>query len=88
MITKLGLKTVCHPQPYKVLWVNSASIDVNDMCLIPILFATYSDKIWCDVVTMDVGYIILDDLDYMTEMSLSTDVQTYVHLFMRRKRSN
>ena len=40
-------------------WVNSASIDVKDRCFILILFATYSDKIWCDVVTMDVGHIIL-----------------------------
>ena len=45
MVTKLGLKTVAHSQPYKVSWVNSASIDVKDRCLIPILFATYSDKI-------------------------------------------
>ena len=59
MVTKLGRKTVPYPQPYKVLWVNSVSIDVNDRCLIPILFAIYSDKIWCDVVTMDVGHIIL-----------------------------
>ena len=29
------------------------------MCLIPIQFATYSDKIWCDVVTKAVGHIIL-----------------------------
>jgi len=59
MVTKLGLKTVPYPQLYKVSWVNSASIDVKDRCLIPILFATYSDKFWRDVVTMDVGHIIL-----------------------------
>jgi len=45
MVTKLGLKTVPHPHSYKVSWVNSVSIDVKDRCLIPILFATYSDKI-------------------------------------------
>jgi len=56
MVTKLRLKTVLHPQPYKVSWVNSASIDVKNRCLIPILFVTYPDKIWCDVVTMDVGH--------------------------------
>ena len=39
--------------------MNSASIDVKVMCLVPIQFATYSDNIWCDVVTMDVGHIIL-----------------------------
>ena len=53
MVTKLGLKVVLHPQPYKVSWVNSASIDIS------ILFVTYSDKIWCDVVTIDVSHFIL-----------------------------
>jgi len=34
--------------------MNSASIDIKEMCLVPIQFATYSDEIWRDVVTMDV----------------------------------
>jgi len=59
MVTKLGLKTVPHSQPYIVSWVNSASIYVKYRCLISILFDTYSDKIRCDIVTMDVGDIIL-----------------------------
>jgi len=59
MITKFGLKIVPHPLSYKVSWVNSASIDVKDRCLVPILFVTYSNKIWCNVVTMVVGHIIL-----------------------------
>ena len=64
MATKVGLKTVPHPQPYRLSCV--ASIDVKDMCLILILFVTYSDKIWCDVVTMNAGHFILGDLGYMT----------------------
>ena len=59
IVTKLGLTTVLHPQPYKVSWVNSASIDVKDKCLVPILFSTYSNKIWCDVVNMDMEHFIL-----------------------------
>jgi len=62
MVTKFELKTVPHPQSYKVSWVNFTSIDVKEMCLVLIQFATYSDKIWCDVVTMDVGHIILGRL--------------------------
>jgi len=46
MITKLELETVPNPQPYKVTWVNSVSIDVKGRCFIPIQFATYSNKIW------------------------------------------
>ena len=44
MVIKLGLKSVPHPQPYKVSWVNSASIDVKDKsCPDPICHI--SDKI-------------------------------------------
>ena len=39
--------------------MNSASIDVKERYLSSIQFATYSNKIWCDVVTMDVSHIIL-----------------------------
>jgi len=35
------------------------SIDVKERYLVPIQFITYSDKIWYDVVTIDVGHIIL-----------------------------
>ena len=87
MITKLREKVVLYSQPYKVSWVNSVSIDVKDRCLLPILFATYSDKIWC-VVTMVWAISFWDDLGYMTETSLSMDVQAHAHLFMRKRRSN
>ena len=39
--------------------MNSVSIDIKKRCFIPIQFATYLDKIWCDIVIMDVGHIIL-----------------------------
>ena len=59
MVTKFELKALPHSQPYKVPWVNSASIDVKERSFIPIQFVTYSYKIWYDVVTIDVGHIIL-----------------------------
>ena len=49
LISKIGLKTVPHPNPYKVTWINTASMEVNERCLVPVQFATYKDKIWCDV---------------------------------------
>ena len=58
MVTKLGLKNIPYSQSYKVSWVNFTSIDVKNMSC-SVQFATYSDKIWCDVVTIDVGHIIL-----------------------------
>jgi len=54
LILKIGLKMVPYPSPYKVVWVNAASMEMNKRCLVPVQFATYKDKIWCDVITMDV----------------------------------
>jgi len=59
MIEKVGWKAEPPPHPYKVLWINSATLDVKQQCLVPIEFDVYKDKIWCVVVTMDVGQIIL-----------------------------
>ena len=36
-----------------------ASMEVNERCLVPMQFATYKDKIWCDVLTIDAGHVIL-----------------------------
>ncbi|XP_020679784.1 uncharacterized protein LOC110097627 [Dendrobium catenatum] len=59
MISKLNIKATPHPNPYKVAWINSTTIEIKDRSLIPITFAGYQEKIWCDVLTMDVGQIIL-----------------------------
>ncbi|PKU60253.1 hypothetical protein MA16_Dca027978 [Dendrobium catenatum] len=60
MISKLHLKTTPHPNPYKVAWINSTTLEVKDRSLVPIEFIGYEEKIWCDVLAMDVGQIILD----------------------------
>ncbi|XP_022880942.1 uncharacterized protein LOC111398247 [Olea europaea var. sylvestris] len=58
-VSCLGLKPVPHPQPYSASWVNTSSIAVKERCLVPIQFLEYKDHIWCDVISMDVGHIIL-----------------------------
>ncbi|XP_022867746.1 uncharacterized protein LOC111387423 [Olea europaea var. sylvestris] len=58
-ISRLGLKPVPHPQPYSVSWVDTSSIAVKEHCLVHIQFLEYKDHIWCDVISMDVGHIIL-----------------------------
>ena len=58
-VSRLGLKPVPHPSPYHVSWVDTSSISIKQRCLVPIQILSYSDKIWCDVVPMDVGHIIL-----------------------------
>jgi len=42
-----------------VSWVNDISIMVKERCLFPIKIFYYHDEIWCDVIPMDVGYVIL-----------------------------
>ena len=59
----IGFEVVLHPCPYKVSWVNKISIEVNERCLIPVQFATYKNKIWCDMLAMGtMGHVILGRL--------------------------
>uniref|UniRef100_A0A2N9FGZ1 RNA-directed DNA polymerase n=1 Tax=Fagus sylvatica TaxID=28930 RepID=A0A2N9FGZ1_FAGSY len=59
LVSRLGLKLVPHPNPYKVSWVDITSIPIKERGLVSIQFLTYKDDIWCDVLPMDVGHIIL-----------------------------
>ena len=59
MIENVSLKVIPHPHPYKMSWINSTILNVQQQCLFPIEFDVYKNKIWCDVVIMDVGQIIL-----------------------------
>ncbi|KAF5463711.1 hypothetical protein F2P56_013855 [Juglans regia] len=58
-VSHLGLQPVPHPQPYSVSWVYTSSITVKEHCLVPIQFLEYKDRIWCDVIPIDVGHVIL-----------------------------
>jgi len=55
----LGIKSVKHSNSYKVTWIDTTSIDVQERCQISIQFVTYTDNVWCDILSMDVGHIIL-----------------------------
>ncbi|CAB4303391.1 unnamed protein product [Prunus armeniaca] len=60
IVSRLGLSTEKHPEPYRVAWINNtSSIPVTQRCQVPIQFSSYKDHIWCDVVAMDVGHILL-----------------------------
>ena len=60
IVSHLGLKLTPHPNPYKVSWVDTSSIAIKERCVVPLQFLTYKVEIWCDVIPMDVGHIILD----------------------------
>ena len=59
VVSHLGLKLIPHPNPYKVSWVDTSSIAIKERCVVPLQFLTYKAEIWCDVIPMDVGHIIL-----------------------------
>ncbi|PKA46484.1 hypothetical protein AXF42_Ash012617 [Apostasia shenzhenica] len=58
-IARMKLKAETHPQPYKVAWVNETMIPVTQRCLVPIQLGTYSEKIWCDVLPMNIAHVLL-----------------------------
>jgi len=58
-IGRAGLQATPHPKPYKVSWIDTTSLSISEHCLVPIQFAGYKEQIWCDVIAMDVGSIIL-----------------------------
>ena len=59
VVSRLGLKLTPHPNPYKVSWVDTSSIAIKERCVVPLQFLTYKAEIWCDVIPIDVGHIIL-----------------------------
>ena len=69
VVSRLGLKLTLHPNLYKVFWVDTSSIAIKERCVVPLQFLTYKAEIWCDVIPMDVGHIILGDLGFMIWMS-------------------
>ena len=49
------------------MWINATSIDVQEMCQIPIQFVTYANNVWSDILPMNVDHIILGQ-PYMNKL--------------------
>ena len=58
-VKRLGLTPVDHPSPYRVSWIDSSFIPIKFRCRVPIQLHSYQDHVWCDVLPMEVGSIIL-----------------------------
>ena len=58
------MKTETHPKPYKLAWLkNGGEVTVSKRALVTFSIGTkYKDRVWCDVVTMDACYLILERL--------------------------
>lgn len=54
-ISRLDFSTIDHSHPYKVLWVDSSSADVQKQCWVPLKLHLYEDDIWCDILPMEVS---------------------------------
>ena len=58
-VNLLGLHITPHPNSYRVSWIDATSVPVSTRCLVPITFALYHDQVWCDIIPMELGSILL-----------------------------
>ncbi|KAH9680016.1 Endonuclease [Citrus sinensis] len=60
LVEKLKLKTLKHPRPYKLQWLNDCGeVKVNKQVLVSFSIGRYKDEVLCDVVPMHAGHILL-----------------------------
>ena len=81
LITTLGMRPVKHTNPYKVIWIDATSIDAQERCQIPIQFATYTDNVWCNILSMDVDPIILGR-PWLFDLDVTIYERTYQFSFV------
>ena len=62
IVSRLELLPIDHPSLYKVLWIDTSLILILTWCLVLIQFHFYQDQVWCDVLPMAVGNLILGRL--------------------------
>ena len=58
-VLALGLQPRLHPRPYKAMWINETFLAVTKRCVVPLKVAGYREDIWCDILPMGVGSVLL-----------------------------
>lgn len=58
IIDKLYFSTEKLPKPYKVTRSNGDVIPVTHRCLVAFKIGTYEDKIWCEVIHMNIAHVL------------------------------
>lgn len=87
-VNKLGLRRSDHPAPYKLVWLQEGSVIRVTHCVLVSLSigAHYKDKIYCDVVPMDVSHILLGrPWQYDRDVSHSGRTNVYSFFFENRR---
>ncbi|XP_059068278.1 uncharacterized protein LOC131858838 [Cryptomeria japonica] len=60
MVSKLGLQTFDHPNPYNATWVSQEQhIMISHRAYVDFSIGPYHDQVLCDVIPMTCGHIIL-----------------------------
>ncbi|KAJ9159677.1 hypothetical protein P3X46_025162, partial [Hevea brasiliensis] len=60
LVQRLGLRTLKHPRPYKLQWLNECDkVKVTKRVLISFAIGKYQDEVMCDVVPMQAGHLLL-----------------------------
>ncbi|XP_057969416.1 uncharacterized protein LOC131158565 [Malania oleifera] len=77
---KLGLKIEAHPNPYKVSWANAATMSISHRCLVSVNIANYEEEIWCDILPMDIAYILLGR-PWLYDLDVSHNGRTNTYIF-------
>lgn len=60
IVKRFWLIIVDHPHSYKVSWIDNTTHEVTHRCLVPIdFFNIYVANIWCNVIAINMGHILL-----------------------------
>ena len=58
-IARMNLTTEPHPHPFYISWVDDTTLLISEICLIHIQMGDYLACVWCDVLSMNIGHILL-----------------------------
>lgn len=58
-LNRIKLTSEPYPSPCRVAGVEKTTIPITKLCLVPLNFAIYRDHMWCDILLMDFGHILL-----------------------------
>ncbi|XP_056698272.1 uncharacterized protein [Spinacia oleracea] len=60
MVSKLGLATTAHPNPYALHWLNDGNkVKVTRQARVGLALGSYVDEVLCDVIPMDACHVLL-----------------------------